>query len=318
MNIKNHLLQVCSPTIQNILNTISYQQFEKIEEIRIRVNQPLFIKNAKEEQFITPYGKWTSYPTEGYICVLEDISLTLELMSDYSLYAFEEEIKHGYLTLPGGHRVGLTGRVIIENGQVKNLKYINGLNIRISHEKIGCADPIIPYVISGNSVYHTLIVSPPGCGKTTLLRDLIRQISNGIPKQSKGYTVGVVDERSEIAGCYQGLPQKNIGFRTDVLDGCPKVEGMMMLLRSMAPEIIAVDEIGSEEDIYAIENVLNAGCKIFCTVHGNSIEDLKTKPVLSALLHKKIFERIIFLSHRCGPGTLEKIMDGTNWERTIL
>ncbi len=315
MEIKKHLLQVCSPTLKKILTQISPQQFEEIEEIRIRSYKPLLIKHRKGEDFLTVRGKWTKFPEEGYSCVMEDITLTLELMSDYSLYAFEEEIKNGYITLLGGHRVGLTGKVIVEKGQVKALRYISGLNIRISHEKIGCADSIIPYLLCETSIYHTLIVSPPGCGKTTLLRDIIRQISNGISSRCSGLTVGVVDERSEIAGCYQGIPQKDIGIRTDVLDGCPKVEGMMMLLRSMAPQVIAVDEIGHEKDIYAIENVLNAGCKIICTVHGNSIEDLQQKPVLSTLLKKNIFERIIFLSHRQGPGTLEKIIDGTDLER---
>lgn len=305
MNTKEILMMCIADNIKKYLKDISESQFETIEEIRIRVNRQIIIYTEKSETVIP-----NSFSNA------EDIMLTLELMSDYSLYALEEELKNGYITIQSGHRVGITGKAVLENGHIKTLKNINGLNIRISHQIIGCANKIIDYLHDNNRVYHTVIVSPPRCGKTTILRDIVRQLSNGC-NGINGITVGVVDERSEIAGCYKGIPQNDIGFRTDVLDACPKVEGIMMLLRSMSPDVIAVDEIGKKEDIYAIEEILNAGIKIICTVHGRTLEDIHDKPVLSELLEKKIFERVIVLSRKNGAGSVENIYDAKSFKRIL-
>lgn len=294
MSTKEIIMSCLGENLKKCLANLT--EFDLIEEIRIRVNKPIIIYKNKTEIVMSASYNPTS----------DDIMATLELMSDYSLYALEEEIKNGYLTLQGGHRVGITGKAVIDNGQIKTLKNINGLNIRISHQIIGCANNLVDYIYDGTKVFHTLIVSPPRCGKTTLLRDIIRNLSNGT-KLKKGLTVGVVDERSEIAGCYKGIPQNDIGVRTDILDACPKVEGIMLLLRSMSPEIIAVDEIGKTEDLYAIEEILNSGIKIICTVHGKTLDDLNKKPVLNQLISKKIFERIIVLNRSKGVGTVEGI-----------
>jgi stage III sporulation protein AA len=155
---------------------------------------------------------------------------------------------------------------------------------------------------------HTLIISPPCCGKTTLLRDIIRLISDG-GKDRAGLTVGVVDERSEIGACYMGVPQNDLGIRTDVLDCCPKAKGMLMLIRAMSPRVIAVDEVGSKEDIEAIEYVINCGCKLIATVHGNSLLDVKGKPLLKKLIEDKLFERYILLSNKGSVGHLEEVYD---------
>jgi stage III sporulation protein AA len=290
--------------LKQTINTIPEDEFKEIEEIRIRVNKPIIIYKNKKETLVDT----KSFPT------VEDIGLTLELMSDYSLYSLEEELKNGYITLQGGHRVGITGKAVIDKGSIKTLKNINGMNIRLSHQILGCANEIMKHIYEKNKICHTLIVSPPRCGKTTLLRDIVRQLSDGT-STNRGVTVAVVDERSEIAGCYKGIPQNDIGIRTDVLDACPKAEGIMLLLRSMSPEVIAVDEIGRREDIYAIEEVLNSGIKLICTVHGKTIEDILQKPVLSELMDKKIFEKVILLNRQKGAGTIEAIYDAKSYVR---
>lgn len=311
-NIQNIILPSLSPNIRYALQRISINYLKVMEEIRIRENRPLMIVINDRDYILTKDGKFTNSLKEAYIVNKEDTSNILQLISDYSLYAIEEELRNGFITLKGGHRVGLTGKVVLEDKKVKTLTYISGFNFRISREVKGAADSIIPYIKDKKGqIYHTLIISPPQCGKTTLLRDLIRQISNGDKsKNLKGHKVGVVDERSELAGCYKGVPQNDIGIRTDVLDACPKAKGMIMLIRSMSPNIIATDEIGSREDMQAIEEALNAGIKIITTVHGSNMNEINRKPVLQDLIASKVFERMIILSNRKGAGTIEGVIDG--------
>ena len=170
--------------------------------------------------------------TEPYLVTREDLKETLEYVSGYSLYAYEDEIRQGFLSVQGGHRVGVTGKVILDGNRIRGMKYISCINVRLAHEIQGCAEEVLPYIQTREQIMHTLIVSPPRCGKTTLLRDIIRQMSNGWGNIS-GVTVGVVDERSELAGCYQGIPQNDLGMRTDILDGCPKAEGIDVYKRQL-------------------------------------------------------------------------------------
>ena len=280
----------------------------KIYEIRLRVNAPLIVIYQGKEYFLTLEGELTREEAKAYHVQTEDLKEMLEYISGYSLYAFEEEIRQGFLTIVGGHRVGIAGKTILDGNKIKSLKYISYINLRLSHQIKGCAAPILPYVIKNKKICHTLIISPPRCGKTTLLRDLIRQVSNG-SSYLDGVCVGVVDERSEIGGSYQGIPQNDLGIRTDILDCCPKAEGMMMLIRSMSPEVVAVDELGDYEDIHAIESVIHCGCRLFATVHGSSIEDIKRKPLLQRLMQEKIFERYIILHYEKRAGEVKAIFD---------
>lgn len=280
----------------------------KLYEIRLRVNAPLIVIYQGKEYFLTSEGAMTREEAKAYYVRAEDLKEMLEYISGYSLYAFEEEIRQGFLTIVGGHRVGIAGKTILDGNKIKSLKYISYINLRLSHQIKGCAAPILPYIIKNKKICHTLIISPPRCGKTTLLRDLIRQVSNG-NRYMQGVSVGVVDERSEIGGSYQGIPQNDLGIRTDVLDCCPKAEGMMMLIRSMSPEVVAVDELGDYEDIHAIESVIHCGCKLFATVHGSSIDDIKRKPLLQRLMQEKVFERYIVLQNKDCAGQIKAIYD---------
>lgn len=304
---KDEILKIVSVKLRRILEA-AIIDFEYLQELRIRIQEPFIIIYNGEEFFLTEQGIMTKEAKKSYLAASDDIKETLEYISSFSLYAYEDEIRQGFITVQGGHRIGLAGKVILEQGRVKNVKNISFINIRMSHEKKGCGSGILPYIYDGSRLCHTLIISPPGCGKTTLLRDIVRLISDGT-NGYKGLNVGVVDERSEIGACYRGVPQNDVGMRTDVLDCCPKAEGMLMMIRSMSPAVIAVDEIGKREDIEALAYVMNCGCRILATVHGSSIEDIKNKPVLRKLVEEKLFKRFIVLSGGSKPGQIENIFD---------
>lgn len=309
MNTKDELLKIFSLKLRTIFGKVKID-FNHLQEIRLRMNAPLLVIYENQEYFVTEDATFIKSPARAVIVTKNEIRETMEYISNYSLYAFEEEIKQGFITINGGHRIGIAGKTIIENDMIRGMKHISFLNIRLAHQVKGCADSVLPYIINkeNNGIYHTLIISPPRCGKTTLLRDIIRQLSDGTD-YLKGMNIGVVDERSEIGACYMGIPQNELGIRTDILDCCPKAKGMLMLIRSMSPQIIAVDEIGSKEDLEAIDYVIGCGCKLIATVHGNSIEDIKEKPILNELVQKKLFERYIILNNIKGIGHLDEIYD---------
>lgn len=303
------VLESLPDNIRNIIRGVPFEILQGLEEIRIRENRPLMIYSSGKDYFLREDGGPTLDPGKSYYVSSRDTQRILQLMADFSLYAIEEELRNGYITLKGGFRVGLAGKGVLEGGKLKTLKYINSFNIRISREIPGVADKVLPFIISKDgNVLHTLILSPPQMGKTTLIRDIVRQISDGFPG-FYGKKVAIVDERSEIAGCYQGIPQNYVGNRTDVLDACPKAIGIIMLIRSMSPQVIATDEIGREEDVAAIEDALNAGIKIITTAHSNDLQDARRRPVLSSILDKNIFERILVLGNSLGTGTLEGVYD---------
>lgn len=305
--LKNDMLKLMSPAIRDLLLKTDID-YEKLMELRIRVGRPFILSFIRGERFLSKTTGLTDNLEDAYVVTSTDLRNILEYACDYSVYAYEEEVRQGFITVRGGHRIGVAGQVIVDNRRIRNVKNISFINIRMAHQIKGCAVELLPYIIENGRVLHTLIISPPACGKTTLLRDIIRCISNG-SIFSNGMNVGVVDERSEIAACYMGIPQNDVGLRTDVLDCCPKAEGMLMLLRSMNPMVIAVDEIGSREDIDAIAYVINCGCGIIATVHGDSIDDIRTKPVLRKLVEEKVFDRYIVLGKSNGVGTIENIFD---------
>lgn len=279
---------------QNMLQQT--QRLGAVQEIRCRIGQPLLLRLQQGRE------------VEAAACVsAAQMQHIFSRISQGSAYAWEEELRQGYLTLPGGHRVGMVGKGVLEHGHIRTMKYISALNFRIARAVPGAADQLLELVkAEDGTIHNTLLVSPPGGGKTTLLRDLIRQVSDGVPRLGlSGMQVGLVDERSEVAGCVQGIPQLEVGCRTDVLDGCPKSEGIRMLIRSMAPQVVAADEIGTAADVQALEEALQSGVRIITTAHGRGWQELCNHPALGPLVQRGFFARIISLHWQAGTMILQ-------------
>lgn len=302
------IYQVLPPLIREIIQSLPRTILGCLEEIRVRQDRPLEVITSEQSWFVSRNCQLTLQPKESVLPSRDDCRKMLSLISNHSLYTLEEELRRGYVTVEGGHRIGLVGKVVIEQGKVKHLVDVTGFNVRMARQVIGVGEPLIPYLFHQDQLENVLIISPPQCGKTTLIRDLARIISIG-SKQLSSRKVGIVDERSEIAGCVQGVPQHDIGPRTDVLDACPKAEGMMMMIRSMSPDVLVVDEIGRKEDSEAVHEAVYAGVHLFTTVHGKSVEEICHRPTLSGLIREGVFKRLIVLSRRKGPGTIELVMD---------
>ena len=303
-----------------IINSLSLNLREKvkaikeddIEEIRLRINKPLIINANQRDYFYNENKKKLDRNMDkAYIVTKEDLEQTFQIICKYSIHSFMDDIKKGFVTLRGGHRVGIVGKAIVENGKIENIKHVSSLNIRVSREVKGCCDKVLSHIIkSSTKINNTIIISPPQCGKTTLLRDIVRNLSSGNDKFNfKGVNVALIDERNEIAGSYLGVPQMDIGIRTDIIETCPKDVGIMMVLRSMSPNIIVTDEIGTEKDIKALYTALNGGVGLITTVHGDSMEDIRNRKELNRLLNEDLFKKVILLSAKKGPGTVEKIYD---------
>lgn len=292
--MREELLQIFPLHLRKTLQRICLEE-NILEEIRIRIGQPIIFHMENEEWYLKEEEERLDKRSEGaYRATKEDIRNMVKFISSYSLYAYEDEMKRGFITIQGGHRIGVAGQVVMEEGKILSLTNIYFLNIRVAREKRGCAKEIVPYLIHRNSIYNTLFVSPPGVGKTTYLRDVIRILSSGT-ERLHGMKVSIIDERSEIAACKQGIPQNDVGPRSDVLDGCLKSFGMLLMLRSMAPQVIAVDEIGSREDCSAMEQAIYSGSKILGTVHAYDMKELSQKKYLKQMIEQQMFGRIVLL-----------------------
>ncbi len=289
--------------IRNIIDSTEVEQTD-LREIRMRTGRGLILETKDGERLLGENGQFVEREQDAYLVSEEDVRVTLELLTGYSVYAYEEELRQGYFTVEGGHRIGVTGGVVTEGGRVLRLNYITFLNIRIAHECKGCSKELFTRLYGDGTYYHTLLFAPAGCGKTTFLRDLIRLISEA------GCRVGVADERSELAACYRGIPQHDLGLRTDVMTGCNKAEAMRMLLRSMTPEVLAADEIGLPEDVTAIRTAAGSGCKVVASAHGGTLEELQNNPMLRMLWEERRFERYVRLEKRGGEFGIKAIYDG--------
>ncbi|MGI6412491.1 MAG: stage III sporulation protein AA [Syntrophomonadaceae bacterium] len=307
ITVKNEIIPFLSPQIKGILANLNDKDYTKLEEIRLRYGQPLILRIGDKEFSVSSQGNLVTDIYKGYRVDEVDLARTLASISDNSLYAFEEDIKRGFITVPGGHRVGLAGQVILEKNRIKKIKDFSSICFRVAREIKNCAIPLMPLIWPNKSqkISNTLIISPPRCGKTTILRDLARILSSGHYFNS-AKNVAIIDERSELAGSYRGIPQLDVGPRTDVLDACPKSLGMIMAIRSLSPEVIVTDEIGRKEDVDAIAECVNAGVSVISSIHAQDLEELSCRPVMRELMGIRAFEIGVVLSRKNGPGTISE------------
>lgn len=279
---RERLIQVAGflprPLRQTIYSLPEQLQGE-IEEICLRNGRPMTVLTREGE-----------FPT-GSVVSTEDLELALEIASQSSAYTVLNQVKSGFISLRGGHRLGLCGTGVVKGREITTLRQISSMVFRVAREIPGAAVPLLDSLQEDGVLQNTLILSPPGAGKTTLLRDLIRCISDG--QGISPYRVAVADERGELAAMFRGTPQMNVGARTDVVDGCPKGAAIMLLLRGMNPRVLAVDEITAPEDVEAMETAIGCGVTLLATAHGNSLEDLSRRPLYRRLLEERIFTRII-------------------------
>ena len=301
------------------INGIEKDKLSQLEEIRIRSDLPLMGVFAESDKFIGYDGLLTECRDNALIVSAKEVNELFYLMCEQSVYAYQEDIKRGFITLKGGHRAGICGTVIYEGDQIIGMRDISSVNIRLSHQLKGCANEVVKSVIRNErDIFNTLILSPPRCGKTTLLRDLCRLISQGIPSiKFRGIRTAVIDERSELAAVYRGTPQNDLGPRTDILDGCHKCEGIWMMLRGMAPDVIVVDELGGAKDADSVRMAWNAGVRLIATAHAFGIDDFKARYVVGQLASTDGFERILLLGMDNGRRWV-KVMDSYGNQLELL
>ena len=276
--------------LRKIAENLPEEKKAAAEEIRLRAGKPMTIVFPGEE-FDT-----------GALVKPEDLETLCDLATEFSRYAATETIRNGYLPVRGGCRVGLCGTSVIKDGVSTNLRDFSSASVRIAREKRGIAEHIAPQLFREGRFASTLILSPPGGGKTTLLRDLVRCLSVG-DKTSRPLRVSLADERGEVAVVYRGEPQMDVGPRTDVMDGCPKALAIPMLLRCMNPEVIAVDEVTAAEDLSAMTMAANCGVGLLATIHSGSVEELRQKPLYAQLLAARVFSLAVRIESRGGQRT---------------
>lgn len=271
---------VLPPRLRRAVLTLSLGERSRVEEIRLRLGQPPSVVLSGGEKFLVA-DPVTPQELDG----------VLELASRASVHAVMDQIRRGYITIQGGHRLGLCGTAVMKGGELHALRRLSSANLRIARQVPGVAGEVLPQLMEEDGLCSTLILAPPGLGKTTLLRDIIRGLSNGegvMPQR-----VGLADERGEVAALGDGIPQLDVGGRTDVVEGCPKDRGLLLLLRGMNPQVLAVDEITAPEDVTAILQAVGCGVTMLATAHGIGIEDLRRRPLYRQLLEAGVFRRLV-------------------------
>lgn len=258
------------------------------EEFRLRVGRPLSVTFPNGEAILPDSTPVTP----------DDLRSVLELATQASAHTALERVRQGFFTVRGGHRIGLCGTAVVKDGEIHNLREISSLNIRIAKELPGIARDVLLPLCLGTCVPSVLILAPPGAGKTTLLRDMIRGLSSG--QAGAPLRIGVADERGELGALYHGMPQMDLGPHTDIMDGCAKADGLIMLLRGMNPQVLAMDEITAPADVNALEMAAGCGVVLLATAHGGGRGDLERRPLYARLLERRIFQKLLIIERQNG------------------
>ena len=307
------LLPILPPELRWAVAALPAERLRGLEELRLRPDCPVLLRLAGGEAVLRRDG---SLSDVGYLGDVKDMAdarmlsraelkKTMLLLSESSVYAFEEELRRGYITLPGGHRAGFAGRAVLERGRIRTLTDISSVNLRVARAVPGAGRELLSRLPAAGPLPSVLLVAPPRAGKTTVLRDLARLLADGDGTAPR--RVGLADERSELAALRDGVPQLDVGLRADVVDGCPKAEAMQLLLRSLSPEVLVTDELGREEDGAAVAEASRCGVAVLATAHARDVAEARQRPLLRRLLSEGYFQYLAVLSRRRGPGTLEEV-----------
>ena len=280
-------LRVLPPPLRQRALSVAQEEQAWAEEVRLRVGRPLAL--------VLPWGeRWL----EGNPVTGRDLEQLVELASGASFHAVADQVRRGYLTVAGGHRIGLCGSAVLREGEVQGLRNLSSADLRIARQLPGAGEGVLERLCREGRLESTLILAPPGLGKTTLLRDLIRRVSQG--EGCHPLRVALADERGEVAALYRGVPQLEVGPRTDVMEGCPKAQGLMLLLRAMNPQVLAVDEITAPEDVAALRTAVGCGVTLLATAHGRDREDLERRELYRPLLREGMFQKLVRIFRREG------------------
>lgn len=288
--------------IENMLLSLPEHFRGQIQEIGLRAGRPITLSCGREIWFPDGHGQAVRRPQQGVpVVTAQELAAVLHRLCGYSVYSFQEELREGYLTLRGGHRVGVAGTAVMQQGRISAVKEVSSLNIRLAREKKGCADELLRRLgpeLSGG----LLLAGPPAAGKTTLLRDLARQLAGG--ETGRFRKVTVVDERGELAGCWQGEPQHDLGVCCDVISGCPKALGILQAVRALSPEFLVCDEVGNGGEVEALLQCLHTGASLIASIHAGTKEELLRRPQAVTLLRAGAFGAVALLGSREAPGII--------------
>ncbi len=280
-------VRVLPPYLRRWALDIPLREQAEAEEVRLRVGQPLALVLPKGERWL-----------EGPRVETRDLEQLVELASGASLHAVLDQVRRGYLTAAGGHRIGLCGSAVLREGDIQGFRNLSSAALRVARQVQGASKGVLEQLCREGRLESTLILAPPGLGKTTLLRDVIRRVSGG--EGCLPLRVALADERGEVAALYRGSPQLEVGPRTDVVEGCPKDRGLMLMLRAMNPQVLAVDEITAPQDVAALKTAVGCGVTLLATAHGTGREDMEHRALYRPLLQERMFRKLVRIVRREG------------------